>query len=320
MKEKRSSLFWGLFLLILGGFFLAFNMEVIPELSLNVWAILLSIMALGFLTGYLVSGVHNWGILFPAAGCGAGAMAIWLSEAHAAGELIGGLLMLIVSFPFWVGFLLNRRENWWALIPGWATAATGVVVLLSNRLAGEWVGALVLFAVGLPFLVVFAIRREHWWALIPGGITTAVGLIVLVSAAVQDELLASLILVVIGLPFLVVYLANRTQNWWGLIPAGVLFSIAIALFWANVDVTEEVRGRYLAGTLLAGIAATFGVLWLLRHHHPTEWAKYPAAIVGLVAALTFVLVEPFTNLAGPIVLIIMGLWLLLRALRPKLKG
>lgn len=320
MKEKRSSLFWGLFLLILGGFFLAFNMEVIPELSLNVWAILFGLVGLGFLVGYLVSDVRNWGLLFPAAGCAAVALTIWLSEANAAGELIGGLFMLIISFPFWVAFLLNRRENWWALIPGWATAAIGAVVLFSNQVAGEVVGAFVMFAIGLPFFVVYLVRREHWWALIPGGIMTAIGVIVLVSAAVQDELLASVILVVIGLPFLAVYLSNRDQNWWSLIPAGVLFSIAMALFWANVDVTEKVRGRYLAGTLLAGIAATFAVLWLLRHRHPTEWAKYPAAAVGLAALLTLILAEPFTNLAGPAVLILLGLWMLLRSRRPKFKS
>ena len=71
MKTKYRNLFWGIMLILLGGFFLAVNLGWVPALSENIWAILFVAIGLVFFAGYLSSGVSNWGLLFPAAGAGA---------------------------------------------------------------------------------------------------------------------------------------------------------------------------------------------------------------------------------------------------------
>jgi len=45
--------------------------------------------------------------------------------------------------------------------------------------------------------------------------------------------------------------------------------------------------------LFLGLAATFGVLWLLRKNQPTGWAKYPAASLLALAVLAFILGSHF---------------------------
>ena len=58
MKNRRSSLFWGVTLLLVGGFFLARNAGLIPDFADNVWTLILGAAALVFFFGYLLSGWH----------------------------------------------------------------------------------------------------------------------------------------------------------------------------------------------------------------------------------------------------------------------
>lgn len=85
-----------------------------------------------------------------------------------------------VGLPFFVTFITNPRERWWALIPFYVMTTVAVfLMLVDGVLRDEAIGAYWTGAVALPFLVVFATNpRERWWALIPGGIfsVTALGL------------------------------------------------------------------------------------------------------------------------------------------------
>lgn len=268
MKGKRSDLVLGTALILLGGFFLAVYTGIVPELSGNMWAIVFAGAGLLFFVGYLVSGLRNWGLLFPAVGGGAIGLTIWLAEAGTAGSIVGGLFMLLISVPFWAAFLVDRRNNWWALIPGWAVVVIGLVAALSEAVAGELLGALMMLGIGLPFFVV--------------------------------------------------YLRNR-QNWWALIPAGVLTSVSATAALAGLELTEAMAARLLGGVLFAGLATTFAVLWLLRGQHDTDWAKYPAAGLGIMALL-LIFFGVQTELVWPVVLIAIGLWLLYSsARRPGMK-
>lgn len=364
---NRARYFWGLSLILVGLFFLAVNLGIIPELSANVWAIGFAVLGLIFLAGYFITGIENWWVLFPGLGSLAIAGTIWLVTAGVAGNLAGGLLLLTISVPFWVAFLTNRKTNWWALIPGWSIAAVGAIVLLVDLLPGEVIGSLIMFAIALPFIVVYLSNREYWWALIPAYVLTAIGLIILLESlgGIGEELFVALILFSIAFPFLVVYLYNR-ENWWAIIPAGVLgligfvflftgalggelfgavilFAIALPFYFVffrgpehwwgmipagiltTVGATVLLVGaglpdgrleRLIPAVLLFGIALTFAVLWLgrskIRH---TDWAKYPAAVLALAAALVLIFgirVELIWSLA----LIAFGVYLLYRGTRP----
>jgi hypothetical protein len=367
MNKNRARYFWGLSLILIGLFFFAVNLEIIPELSANLWAIGFAVLGLIFLVGYFISGLGNWWLLFPGLGSLAIAGTIWLVEAGVEGNLAGGLFLLVVSIPFWVAFLTNRKVNWWALIPGWSAAAIGLIVILVDQLPVEVIGSLIMFAIALPFIVVYLYNREYWWALIPAYALSAIGLILLLETfgGIAGELFVALIMFAIALPFLVVFLSNREywwalipagvlaavglvflfmgalggetfgailmfvialpffavyfrsqENWWALIPAGVLTSVGATILAAGASLSDGLEERLVPAILLLGIALTFAALWLGRNKiRQTDWAKYPAAVLAIAAALVLIFgirVELIWSLA----LIAFGLYLLYRGTRP----
>jgi hypothetical protein len=68
--------------------------------------------------------------------------------------------------------------------------------------------------------------------------------------------------------------------------------------------------------MYAGLALTFGALWLLRRGPDTDWAKYPFGVL-LVVALLVGLFGASSDLIWPIGLVAFGVWLLWRGRRPE---
>ena len=100
--------------------------------------------------------------------------------------------------------------------------------------------------------------------------------------------------------FLLIFLVNL-KNWWALIPAGVLFSLA-AMF---------VLGFQSGGVFLIGLGLTFGILGFVpTEHGRMRWAFIPAAIlilVGIFITLAsynlFALFWPLGLIAGGVMII-----------------
>lgn len=92
-------------------------------------------------------------------------------------EAIAIYVLLAIACPF-VALYLRNRAAWWALIPAYALAAVGGVVLIAESLGASdnLITAYVMFATAAPFFFVYARNRSQWWALIPGGILGAIGL------------------------------------------------------------------------------------------------------------------------------------------------
>ena len=284
MKAKPVNIIWGIALVIIGGLFLAYNLGAFGTLPLNFWLVAFAGASLLFFITYLVSGIKEWGWLFPACIFAGVATTTWLVLSGYDGSLLGVPVLLGVALPFLVAFALNWRENWWALIPAWSLIVIAAIVGLESVLPSELMGTMILWSIALPFLVVYLWNRQNWWALIPAGVLGAVGVIPLLAYSVQGEWLAAAILVLIGVPFLVVYLLNR-KHWWALIPAGVLLSVAVTSLITSYLPAGTNTTALANGLIYIGIGATFGVLWLLRDTHDTGWAKYPAigvALFGLV--------------------------------------
>jgi hypothetical protein len=232
------------------------------------------------------------------------------------GPGIGTPILIAVGAPFVVAFGLNPRQHWWALIPAWVMGVLAGLLWFVDRVQGEVVGAFVMFAIGLPFLLVYAIDRTRWWALIPGGVLAGLGVVVLLTTQVSGETIGTVVLLIIALPFLAVYAASPNHNWWALIPAGILASTAVmVLFVAGRELSADMGAR-LSGILFLGAAATFGLLWLRRNTVPTAWAVYPAGALAILALLAFALGTAI-ELVWPVVLIGLGLLLLVASLRPR---
>ena len=208
---------------------------------------------------------------------------------------------------------ITSRVFWGLLL-----IAGGVIFLLENLNILE-VGGLfwaVLFAIaGLVFLTVFIGDRQHWWALIPGIILLAIGSLIFldaVSPQATERLGGVIVLGGIGLAFLIVYLVNRA-NWWALIPAGVMFTLAaVALLEGTMSDFET------GGIFFLGLGLTFLLVALL----PTpdgymRWAFVPAGVLLLIGILMTAALTQVINIVWPLALILAGLFLVLRAFRSR---
>ena len=169
---------------------------------------------------------------------------------------------------------------------------------------------------GILFISVFITNRIHWWALIPGIILLAVaamiGLTAFVPGFSDSNLGGSIFLAGIGLSFLVVYLVER-RNWWAIIPAGVMATLAVV---AGLD--QVTTGDTNGGIFFLGLGLTFALVAVL----PTSvgrmrWAWIPAAILAIFGVILILAAGAYINYIWPIVLLVAGIALILRSIIRK---
>ncbi len=284
MKGKGIEIFWGIVLILLGGFFLTRNLGYLPDLSPIIWSLLFVGVSIVSFASYFAKGREQWGWLFPALLAGSIALIIWLAEAGRDGTFMGTLVLWSCALPFFVAYSLNRQENWWGLIPGWALGVIGAVVLLADSIRGEWIGALIMFGIALPFFVVYLTNHQHWWALIPAYVLSVIGIIVLASMGTQGEWIGAFFLLAIALPFYVIYLRNKAFKW-ALIPAFVLTILGII-----AGISSTVQGEYVGVFFMWALALLFALIyWRSKENW---WAQIPAGIfatIGLVVLLSTII-------------------------------
>lgn len=181
----------------------------------------------------------------------------------------------------------------------------GIVFLLNTMgtiTIGDYQWAIILGIGGLAFLSVFLADRKQWWALFPAfGLLTGSSAIFIDRSfpGFQEDLIGAIALGGIGLAFLLIFLTNLKQ-WWALIPAGVLISLA-AMF---------VLGQS-GGVFLIGLGLTFAVLGFVpTEHGRMRWAFIPAValiLVGLFITIAaynlFTLLWPLALIAGGVMII-----------------
>jgi len=367
MKVNRSSLFWGILLVAFGGLALAQQVGYLDVLPDSVWMWIFGFVSLVSFLSYALSGWKDWGWLFPAGVFGGLAVIIGLAVSGYENAAIGSPLFFGLLIPFVAAYLTNRAKNWWALIPGGVMLFLALITLLVDTTANdEWIGALFLFMIGLPFLLVYLHNRtKNWWALIPAGVMLFLSLIVVLSTLVEGEWIGSLFLFAIALSFFVVYQNNRTRqwallvayimfvlslapimssfggdtaeyfgslfllavglpffvvyfrsekNWWAIIPAGAMTTISfVATFnLINWNTDMDLDGISMA-FFMAGLAATFAVLWL---RHTKLWARDVTIVLAVLAVIAvFFGSDPGTF--WPVAFIFGGAYLLYTTMRPK---
>jgi hypothetical protein len=202
-----------------------------------------------------------------------------------------GIALLVVG-----GWLLVRQMGWFAFQPP------------------DLVGPAFLLLGGLGFLALFTRNRRQWWPLIPGftllGIGTQAAAEELLPRGIVDPLDGLIVMGAIGLGFFGVYAAQR-ENWWALIPGGVLSTIGLTSAVEELPLVDGEAAFFL------GLAATFGLVWRLAGQ---SWAIWPAGallFMGATMAAGWIGTLPWL---APLVLIGGGLWLIAGAGRRRLEG
>jgi len=317
MKNRWMNLIWGLILIVGGGLYLARNMGYITEPKPVFWSFIFAGLSLLFFASYFINGVQNWGWLFPALIFAALALTVGMALSGVDDPAMGAPILASVGIPFLVAFALKPRERWWALIPAWVMILLTLITVVVDRVPGEVIGSIFLFAIGLPFLVVYLVNRTRLWALIPGIIMVVLSVIPVLAISAPGEYIGAFVLLGIAIPFYIIYFRS-VKNWWALIPAGVLTSVAIIPPLSLAFKINSSMEGVLRGILWLGIAITFLVLWLRRAVQPTGWAVYVAGGAGVVAVISFLL-SGKGDIAGSVFLILVGAGILFLALRPKTK-
>ncbi len=188
---------------------------------------------------------------------------------------------------------------------------------LPIHLGGLIIAAIFALA-GCVFLYVLLNNHENWWAAIPG--LVLVGLGVLIASGelfpqFADKFGGSLFLAFIGLSFLVVYFVKR-ENWWAIIPTGVLFTLALV-----AGVAQFSNGMAAGASFFLGIALTFAVLGLMPVGRKDKWPWIPAGICAVMGTLLMLGSGEFLNsVAGmiwPAILVLGGGFLIVRTFLKK---
>lgn len=209
--------------------------------------------------------------------------------------------------------ILESRILWGGLL-----ILAGILFLVQNLgifRVGDlfWVALLAL--AGVFFLSIFLQNKSNWWPLIPGLTLFSVGSIVLlnwVSPDFGERWSGSIILAGIGLSFALVYLIAR-QNWWAIIPAGVLFTLAVI-----AGLEEYFPALGTAGLFFLGLGLTFALVALLPNPQgDMRWAWIPGGILLLIGSIFFVAGENLLVYVWPIILIVAGGWFIIRAIRNR---
>ncbi len=171
---------------------------------------------------------------------------------------------------------------------------------------------------GVVFMVVgFAIFRlawnsdRPWWPFIPGltlmgmGLT---GLLGVVLPKVETYIGGALVLGSLGASFVLVYLRER-RNWWAIIPAGVMFTLA-----ATSLIEQGHFGLDSGGIFFIGLGLTFLTLaWLPGQQ--LRWAFIPALALIVMGALAGFFAGASSSLVWAVVLIAAGGMMALRSFR-----
>jgi hypothetical protein len=179
---------------------------------------------------------------------------------------------------------INEAVGWGAFL-----LLGGVFLLLKNLgvfgVWGEIAWAALYALAGLGFLVWFFAGTENWWRAIPA--FTLLGIGGGLFLATRNADLAgygpSLMLLGVALGFWAVLVVRREQ-WWALVPAGALTTVAgLLALWSRLDPP----GRMVV--LLVGIGLTWLLLYVFRYNQgDTRWASVPAGALLLLGVVTLV--------------------------------
>ena len=297
MKKNLGSIVGGILLIAAGVVALLQTQGYLTDVAPTIWMVVFAGISVLFLVLYFISGVAQWGLLFPTGIFAALAFLIWMAENGHDTPAMAAPLFAGIGLPFVVAYLLDRKKNWWALIPAGVMVFLIFVLLAAENVAGEVIGAALFFILALTFGLVYAARRSSWAAIV-AYVMFILGFTPLIAIGKRPELAGSLVMFAIALPFFFIYLRSPEKRWWALIPAGITATIGlIVTFVLLTGGDNPTRMERIANVILyLGIALTFAAIGL---RHQKRWALWVAALAVLLATISAIIGDMEAFLANP---------------------
>jgi hypothetical protein len=208
-----------------------------------------------------------------------------------------------------------RWSNWRFFVGG-GLLLLGIIALLqvlgffpTDGTFGAIVFGILFAGVGAAFLSLLANGRQNWWAVIPGMVLLSLGVLILLGGfapGLADVVGGAIFLGGISVAFWLVFFLTP-QNWWAIIPAGVLMTLAA------VTVIPDTASIETGGIFFLGLALTFLALALI----PVEgkrmtWPLIPGGILFVMGIMLLLTQTDLINFIWPVALILIGLFLVLR--------
>ena len=139
-------------------------------------------LLLPFAAAYLTDRTRNWWALIP------GGVMLFLALTTlmvdtAGGEWVGAMFLFLIALSFFAVYL-NNRSRTWALLVAYILAVLAIApAMASGGETAAYYGPVFLFAVALPFFLLYFRSAENWWAIIPAGSITIIAIIAALAIA-----------------------------------------------------------------------------------------------------------------------------------------
>lgn len=207
-KSRNQGLVWGGLLILFGVLAL---IEVYYELGIWVWVVVLSVGALGIYGIYATDREQKWMLIISYVMLAVAGLLTLLELNVLSDPFVATYVLLAIALPFLVAFLFNRA-NWGLLIPAYVLTVIGVMVpLIELGVLGDiLIAAYIMFAIAIPFFVVYLRNSQNWWALIPAGILTFIGLAFIIAEAAV-EYIVPVVLIAVGILIVVRQFTKKEQ-------------------------------------------------------------------------------------------------------------
>jgi len=171
-------------------------LDIVPGTFIAIYVLVA--IALPFLVVYLRNRERRWALIPTYILLAIGAMLLLTEWYILPDAFVATFVLTAIGLPFLVGFLRDRT-NWGALIHAYVLLVVGIMIPLLdyNLLTDLWIPAYIMFAIAIPFFVVYLSDPKEWWPLIPGGIMAVIGIAFILSSG-ATRYLAAIVLIVVG--------------------------------------------------------------------------------------------------------------------------
>ena len=191
-----------------------------------------------FAAAYLTDRTRNWWALIP------GGVMLFLALTtllvdNVGGEWIGSMFLFLIGLSFLIVYLNNRTRTW-ALLVAYILGVLGIAPAMASG-GGDtaaYFGSVFLFAIALPFFILYFRSADKWWAIIPAGVMTTLSVIATLGIAglirneSQGGYANALVMGGLAVTFAVVWLRHAKE--WAKVATIVLAALAVAsVFFAS---------------------------------------------------------------------------------------